>query len=724
MDLRQKISGKDLADIFLKLNEEEKKIYDEINHILNKKLYDESNHILNDDLNFDLSFEQQSPEFHAKLLKAYDAYHAFNAKRIQESKKYLRLSDDEKKIFWQAYCNDASKQKTYDEFVAFVQDDEFVKGIEPLKMKEQERLLADGLRLVSFKAGEKAIRKLINNIKTYQANNKDVPFFAFTGGEEAEVSTLSNNLHMKQSDASIQEAKQAWDYKTHGFTPLHSVFKNKANVKMKATGISRMALAIGPDNLTIMPGIKTKESTHANLYVQPTYQTLYHEIGHANRIFQGGNREEFILPPILTDFYSNAEEFWNITLGKTSEHTLQTERKDYLRLAHYLEITLKKENGKIVITTTLEDTNSNAPVNYDNLHSTILIADSLLGRTDFSKLGKNNNKYLQTSIIQNINDLNCSDSKISIAIKNATITNGNFKNASLLGSQFTKSTFNNCDFSTADCNYIIVTDCKFNNCNFSNCKFNNFSIIAKEEYQPFNNCNFENVDVSPLLWQGLQKKYQDKEITAEQALNLKCNIELLYDRLEEKCGMPIVPKLDTLEGILLNQPYLDLFKQNGELFKELQDLIIKIDNLNDNKFLELLNTPGAFHFFKSNKLFEFNSILNKPGNKKDNITRLINILSAFPKDANNMFELIDKKKITLDQIQKLIAASSKSHVTQFFMHLNKNQSAIDFIAKDAGHIDKLIAQLKSTGSDEDESPTELLIQMMKKSQRHESSFKR
>lgn len=138
MDPRQKITGNDLASTFLKLDEEEYKLYDEINHILN------------DVYNFDLSFEQQPPEFHKKLLNAYNAYHAFNAKRIKESKKYLRLGDNEKKIFWQSYCNDVNKQKTYDQFVEFVQDEEYVKDILPLTMNEQERLLADGLRLVSL----------------------------------------------------------------------------------------------------------------------------------------------------------------------------------------------------------------------------------------------------------------------------------------------------------------------------------------------------------------------------------------------------------------------------------------------------------------------------------------------------------------------------------------------------------------------------------------------
>lgn len=60
------------------------------------------------------------------------------------------------------------------------------------------------------------------------------------------------------------------------------------------------------------------------------------------------------------------------------------------------------------------------------------------------------------------------------------------------------------------------------------------------------------------------------------------------------------------------------------------------------------------------------------------------------------------------------------------MYLDKNKSAIDFIVKGAGYIDDLIDQLKLTRSNEDEasSPTELFIQMMKKSQRYDPSFKR
>lgn len=678
------ITNLELAKKKHEINQEENRLYQEFNQILNQK-YD-----------FSKSFKHQSPSFLAELTQFYDAIQACHEKQVELTTQYFQLPPAEREGYWHSYSGDANQKKNYYEaFSALVDASKKLSNLQKMRVK------SDALQLMTYETGTKMIVKVVDNVRNYTNNTNNI----FTIVNEGYSVLLEKEANMQPSSEAEKNVRDSFSWRNQfsDFPELRRLFKDKNNIKNSPTGHISLSVDGDYNHLNIFTGMKSPEKNEILLYASPSYQSLYHELAHLNRAFRGSTKSSFKLPTLFKGLYSNeAEEIWNINLGKSSDNSLQKERGSPLRIFHPgFEITKDNDHLRVHGGLFSED--------IDCIHSSLLNAEILFGRRSLRGLTAKNDQVIKLELHGIDDKIDISDSSVYLTIESSKLPGSNFKasdikkfmvkfstlarcnfdNAQLENSLFQQYTnLANSSFKQANLRGTVFKDCDLTECDFSNADLTN--VVFSGTILGLESCCFDNAKIDHFLSAGLKKLVDQNALSINKAIE----VEILLANVISKLKNSNLADGDAIINLF------DKFKQNEVLLKMVANEYLNIDilvnyfkatgiysgaiSLLEVKMIQTLIIEGDFESFLN--------IIREEAHKKISLENL-NLIFQTIDNSEVLKTLIKENKLSLKQIHQIIELDGSSAI-EFLESIHKYKAIHSAISKSEIKIDAIIDEIR------------------------------
>lgn len=629
-------------------------------HAIEMELYDKSSSVLTHEYNFKKSFDKQDETFHEKIFGFYKEIEQLKKLWFTVAEQLQIFNNDEARSFWRLYTGNEENTTLYTEARLI-----FNAASSEYELNEHYKLIykSDIIKLLNYAPGRQRIARFVDNIKK-TSTRKDFKFVI----EQGEYAILTDYLQpvnafsATQSSSSIEKMKFC---QGNNYAELREAYKDKGNKVYGKTQIETLTLHIPGFSLSILFGVKNDK---ACLFFSQTYFALFHELGHANRVFRGAMRENYIIPDIFNAFYtvdipnkpnaiSYGEELWNVLLAKNNDKLLSEATGNPVRLS-YKSCPLKIQNNKIALADSAWKT--------DVFTSELFNVQLFLGKRDFSnvefneeetpllKLFSKNNSFVfsQAKIILNIKNSNLTRSKFYFSdLQKTTITASNINQSSFIKVNLSEaiikfSDLTNCDFSEATLKDAEISNTNLSHSNFKNADLRGLKIGPEIDVT---HANFDGANLEGVLPATLNSLVLDKKITVNEAIMFFSQCNPILKELSDERGYSqkqadeavlkifwhnaiTIDKLRYLYNYVIRfrtiDELLEFLAQCDNILTMLSDesklltinqieKIISLDRLSDTKnLLSFIDQNESIRLALYAKEFSINDVLEKREEKK------------------------------------------------------------------------------------------------------------
>ncbi|ASQ47466.1 pentapeptide repeat-containing protein [Legionella clemsonensis] len=692
-------SGKELEERAKEISQEEKQLYQKFNQLFNES-YD-----------FSKSFAEQSSSFLLALTSCYEEIQQLNQKQVQLATQYFALSEPERELFWKNYSPDSNKKPSYEAFAALVDNSPKLNDAQKIKTK------ADALQLMFYETGTKMIAKTVDHVRNYVSQNNPNNKFSIIA-EGYSIGMQSDNSMKPSPEAQQHVENFSWQNNFANFAEFKKLFRHPHNIKVKPSGILLLSVNETDDALYIFPGIESPDSSKIILFASPSYQSLYHELAHLNRAFRGSGKSAFSMPSLFRNLYSrDTEEIWNINLGKSSDNSLQKERKAPLRIAHSQGFTLIKKDTQLEV-----DQNTLFP-NVDYVSTSLCNGEALFGRRDFSNLAPRDNQIIKLSLQGIKEKVALSNSTVVLSIVSSTLVESDFRNANLIElhasfSSLTRCNFDNvqiengsfskfCDLSASQFKGANLKGTVFRDCDLSHCNFNGADLSGvtfKGKIVGIETCCFDNALITDILSPTLQSLVARNEMSINNAIETEIKLSNLVEKLQT-CY------LADLNAILY---VLNFFKKDETLIKMVGANSLTPENLVEflkatgieTGAITLLQTKAVQEVFAQGNPEALLNILRQETHKTMSLEKLHAIFKLLG-NSDVLTTLMTEKKLSLEQIHTIIKLDTYN-AEQFFDAIHRSKAIRSALLSSAISVDAIIAITQQKKSSEALKPLDEL----------------